>query len=203
MTTLRRRLLARFRTFLWNQAQYPDPELIYERMGLFGVSNFLHQCWDPTLTAEILRRHGADIHPEAWPVGPHITLHEAVGSYANLSLGRHAHVGKEVFFDLSEKIVLEESAAIGMRSVIITHLNVGEGYANNPKQRLFPTKRQPVILRRGAAVGARCVILAGVEIGEDAIVNAGVVVEKDVPPRTIVRSSKVRDDYTMPERFFR
>jgi acetyltransferase-like isoleucine patch superfamily enzyme len=197
-----RMILSRLRTLLWNQAQYPDPELIYGKMGLFGITNFMAQCWDPTLTAEILRRFGADIHPEAWPIGPRVTLHEAAVDYGNLSIGRHAHVGKEVFLDLSDRIVLEDAAAIGMRTMILTHLNVGEGYADNPKQRIFPTKRAPVIIRRGAAVGARCVILAGVEIGEDAIINAGVVVEQDVPPRTIVRSSRVRDDYTMPERFF-
>lgn len=197
-----RMLLSRLRTFLWNQAQYPDPELIYRKMGIFGITSFLEQCWDPSLTRELLRRFGADIHEETWPVGPHLTVHEAPHDYSNLSIGRQAHVGKEVFFDLSDRIVLEDAAAIGMRTVILTHLNVGEGYADNPKQRIFPTKRKPVIVRRGAAVGACCVILPGVEIGEDAVVNAGVVVEQDVPPRTIVRSSKVRDDYTMPERFF-
>jgi acetyltransferase-like isoleucine patch superfamily enzyme len=197
-----RGILSRLRTFLWNQAQYPNPEHIYAKLGLFGITNFLKACWDPTLTNDILRRFGADIHPEAWPIGPHVTLHEAVHDYANLSVGRHAHVGKEVFLYLSERIVIEDGAAVGMRTMIITHLNVGEGYDDNPKQRLFPTKKQPVTIRRGAAVGARCVLLAGVEIGEDAIVNAGVVVEESIPPRTIVRSSRIRDDYAMPERFF-
>jgi len=198
-----RELLSRIRTFLWKQAQYPDPEIIYRQHGLFGVTAFLKQCWDPDLTKSVLRRFGADIHPDCWPVGPNLTLHEAVGGYSNLSIGAHAHVGKEVFLDLTDRIVIEESAAIGMRSIILTHLNVGEGYQNNPKQFLIPTKQKPTIFRRGCAVGARCVVLCGVEVGEDAVVNAGVVIDRDVPPRTIVTSSRLKDDYTMPEKLFR
>jgi acetyltransferase-like isoleucine patch superfamily enzyme len=193
----------RLRTFLWKQSQFPDPEQIYRESGLFGICGFLKQCWDPDLTKQVLRRFGAEIHPDSWPIGPNLTLHEAVGSFSNLVVGAHAHVGKEVFLDLTDRIVIEDSAAVGMRSIVLTHLNVGEGYPNNPKQRLIPKKQKPTIFRRGSSVGARCVILCGVEIGEDAVVNAGVVIDRDVPPRTIVTSSKLKDDVVMPERFFR
>lgn len=43
-----------------------------------------------------------------------------------------------------------------------------------------------VTVRRGASVGARAVILGGVEIGEWALVAAGAVVTKDVPPYALV-----------------
>lgn len=48
----------------------------------------------------------------------------------------------------------------------------------------YPSK--PVRVRRGAWIGARAVILRGVTIGENAVVGAGAVVTRDVPPRTVV-----------------
>ena len=35
------------------------------------------------------------------------------------------------------------------------------------------------------------------------MINAGVVIDRDVPPRTIVKSNHVEDDYEIPARFFR
>jgi len=43
-----------------------------------------------------------------------------------------------------------------------------------------------VTVRRGGRIGAGSVILPGITIGEDALVAAGSVVTRDVPPRTIV-----------------
>lgn len=42
------------------------------------------------------------------------------------------------------------------------------------------------ILRRGARIGANATLLPGVVIGEDALVAAGCLVTRDVPPRMIV-----------------
>jgi acetyltransferase-like isoleucine patch superfamily enzyme len=47
-------------------------------------------------------------------------------------------------------------------------------------------------VRRGGRVGAGAVILPGIEIGEDALVAAGSVVTKNVPPRVIVMGAPAR-----------
>jgi len=44
-----------------------------------------------------------------------------------------------------------------------------------------------VTVRRGGRIGAGAVVLPGIEIGEDALVAAGAVVTKDVPPRKVVK----------------
>ena len=44
----------------------------------------------------------------------------------------------------------------------------------------------PTIVGRRASIGSNSTILCGVTIGEEAIVGAGSVVTKDVPPRKIV-----------------
>lgn len=47
-------------------------------------------------------------------------------------------------------------------------------------------------VRRGASIGSGSTVLCGVEIGEGAIVGAGSVVTKDVPPHTIVAGNPAR-----------
>ena len=50
----------------------------------------------------------------------------------------------------------------------------------------------PTIVRRGATIGSGATILCGVEIGENAIVGAGSVVTRNVPPATIVAGNPAR-----------
>ena len=51
---------------------------------------------------------------------------------------------------------------------------------------------QPTVVKRGASIGSGAVILCNVTIGERAIVGAGSVVTKDVPPHTIVAGNPAR-----------
>jgi UDP-2-acetamido-3-amino-2,3-dideoxy-glucuronate N-acetyltransferase len=50
----------------------------------------------------------------------------------------------------------------------------------------------PTLVKRGASIGSNATLLCGITIGEDAIVGAGSVVTKDVPPRTIVAGNPAR-----------
>jgi acetyltransferase-like isoleucine patch superfamily enzyme len=47
-------------------------------------------------------------------------------------------------------------------------------------------------IKRGARVGVNATLLPEVVIGEDALVGAGAVVVKDVPPRTVVVGNPAR-----------
>jgi galactoside O-acetyltransferase len=53
-------------------------------------------------------------------------------------------------------------------------------------------ERQPVTIESKAWIGFNVIILKGVTIGEGAIVGAGSVVTKDVPPYTIVGGNPAR-----------
>jgi len=48
------------------------------------------------------------------------------------------------------------------------------------------------VVKRGASIGTSCTILCGVTIGESAIVGAGSVVTRSVPPKTIVAGNPAR-----------
>lgn len=197
-----RKLINYARARLWNQTQWPDPDVIYRHNGMAGLIALLQQTWDPRLIKELLGRYGAKIHPDCWPIGPNITMHECPDGFANLTVGSHVHIGKQVFLDLSNPLIIEDSVSIGMRAILLTHLNMGHGYPNKPLARLYPQKKKPTILRRGCSIGAAAVIACGVEIGEDSVVNAGVVVDRDVPARTVVNSTRHRENIRIPDRFF-
>jgi acetyltransferase-like isoleucine patch superfamily enzyme len=48
------------------------------------------------------------------------------------------------------------------------------------------------VVERGASIGSGAVILGGVRIGERALVGAGAVVSRDVPPATVVAGVPAR-----------
>jgi len=50
----------------------------------------------------------------------------------------------------------------------------------------------PTLVKRGASIGSNATILCGLTIGEGAIVGAGAVVTRDVPPHTIVVGNPAR-----------
>jgi UDP-2-acetamido-3-amino-2,3-dideoxy-glucuronate N-acetyltransferase len=51
---------------------------------------------------------------------------------------------------------------------------------------------QPTLVKRGASLGAGAVILPGLTIGEFAMVGAGAVVTRDVPPYAVVMGNPAR-----------
>ena len=48
------------------------------------------------------------------------------------------------------------------------------------------------IVKKGASIGAGAVILPGITIGENALIGAGSVVTKDVPPNTVVAGNPAK-----------
>ncbi len=76
--------------------------------------------------------------------------------------------------------------------------------ANDPHPICVDCLRGPTI-RRGARIGIGAVLLPGVEVGAFALVGAGAVVTKDVPPRAVVYGNPARvhgsvDDIVCPTR---
>jgi len=50
----------------------------------------------------------------------------------------------------------------------------------------------PTLVKRGATIGSGATLLGGITIGEQAMVGAGSVVTKDVPPRAVVAGNPAR-----------
>lgn len=100
--------------------------------------------------------------------------------------GKNIHFGERVFvnsgcrFQDQGGITIGDDALIG-HNVVIATLN----HAIDPAQRAV-TEPAPVRLGARVWIGANATILPSVTIGDGAIVAAGAVVTKKVPPNTIV-----------------
>lgn len=61
-----------------------------------------------------------------------------------------------------------------------------------PRSKVFPEKFLNTIVRKGASIGANATILPGLEIGPGAMVGAGSVVTRSVPPNAIAVGNPAR-----------
>lgn len=102
------------------------------------------------------------------------------------NIGRNIHLGKRVFInhacsflDLGG-IVIEDNVMIGPRVNITSENHPVEAKS---RKTLVPGK---VLIKENAWIGAGATILPGVTVGENSVVAAGAVVNKDVPPNTVV-----------------
>jgi acetyltransferase-like isoleucine patch superfamily enzyme len=85
-------------------------------------------------------------------------------------------------FDLADTIIIEDGVTFGPEVMLIT----GAHEIGLEGRRAGPLSPKPLKICKGAWLGARCLILPGVTIGEGAVVGAGAVVTKNVPPNVIV-----------------
>lgn len=145
------------------------------------------QAISPTLRA-FGARIGANVRFRS-PVVIHNSRPERGRYYENLQVGADCYLGRELFLDLQDQIVIEDQVTISHRVMILTHTDAGQSPL---KDQYIPTSQAPVIIRRGAYIGANVTILEGVEIGEASIVGAGAVVTRSVPAATVVAGVPAR-----------
>ena len=61
-----------------------------------------------------------------------------------------------------------------------------------PRSKQYPDKFLKTIIKSGASIGANATILPGITVGKEAMIAAGAVVTKDVPPFAIVKGNPAR-----------
>lgn len=112
------------------------------------------------------------------------------GGFRALSIGHDCFVGDEVLIDLAAPVVLEDQVTVAVRSMLLTHHNVG--YHDHPLQSRYPSKAAGVTIRRGSMIGAGATILLGCTVGPEALVGAGSLVTKNVAPGEVVAGVPAR-----------
>jgi len=126
-------------------------------------------------------------------IGDHTTVHESALIAANLgqiTIGRHSWVGP---FCL---VYGNGDVSIGDNVLIAAHTSINT-VSHHFERCDIPINDQgiycdPVTIEDDAWIGMNAVILQGVRIGKGAIVGAGAVVTRDVPPWSIVMGVPAR-----------
>ena len=96
-----------------------------------------------------------------------------------LRLGNNTHINRDCLLDARGGITVGSRVSISHRVVIMT----GSHDYNTEN---FSFVRKTVIIDDYVWIGVGAIVLGGVRIGEGAVVCAGAVVTKDVPPYTVV-----------------
>jgi len=100
--------------------------------------------------------------------------------------------------NLTGNMLIEENVFISMN---VTTANDNDIYLR--RFGLLPLEFRGPIIRRFAVIGLSAMLLPGVEVGEGALVAAGAVVTKNVPPWTIVSGVPARYMREVPEEWRR
>ncbi len=102
----------------------------------------------------------------------------------NASIGKNCKISSHTF--ICEGVYIEDNVFVGHN---VTFINDKHPRSVNEEGTMQTESNWEVIetfVKKGASIGSSSTILCGVTIGENAIVGAGAVVTKDVPPNTIV-----------------
>jgi acetyltransferase-like isoleucine patch superfamily enzyme len=97
---------------------------------------------------------------------------------AELSIGKGTYLNRNVEVVAQKSVRIGGNVKIGWDVVIMdTDLHGHSGR---------PARAKPVVIEDDVWIGCRAVILKGVHIGAGAIIAAGAIVTKDVPPLAVV-----------------
>ena len=102
----------------------------------------------------------------------------------NASVGRRCKISSHTF--ICEGVTIEDNVFIGHGVMFINDSYPRATAANGNLQTEADWKVERTVVRKGASIGSGATILSNLSIGENAVVGAGSVVTKDVPPRSIV-----------------
>lgn len=106
------------------------------------------------------------------------------------AIGQNCKISSHTF--ICEGVTVEDEVFIGHGVTFINDLYPRATTGSGGLQTEDDWKVIPTVVKQGASIGSGATILAGVTIGEQAIVGAGSVVTKDVPPRTVVAGNPAR-----------
>ena len=117
-----------------------------------------------------------------------------IGAFVEIQKG--AYIGKRVKVSshtfICEGVTIEDEVFIGHGVMFINDKYPHATNLDGSSQSEADWKVVSTLVKSRASIGSNVTLLCGVTIGEGAVVGAGSVVTKDVPPYTIVAGNPAR-----------
>ncbi len=167
-----------------NSLCLPYYKFVFLIFGIDYICGILLRAYSGKKILFLLSNFGATIDSNV-QIYPPIIVDNAwvTGDFSNLYIERDVYVGRQVFFDLSDEIIIGQNTAISARVGIITHMDTGPV---NPLSSYYPRKTGKVEIGSNSWIGFGVVILSGVTIGDFVAAGAGAVINKNIPGYSVV-----------------
>jgi len=123
-------------------------------------------------------------------IGDDVKIGTFVEIQKGVKVGNRCKISSHSF--LCEGVTLEDDVFIG-HSVTFTNDRYPRATNGNGQlQTDADWTCLPTLVKRGASIGSGATLLCGITIGENAMVGAGSVVTRDVPPDAVVAGNPAR-----------
>lgn len=118
------------------------------------------------------------LHKIAFFVPGGATIRPWLHRLRGVKIGKDVFISQLVYIDElhPENVTIGDNSSIGLRTSIFTHFYWG------PRR---PECKGKVVVESDVFIGPHCVILPNVRIGEGAVIRAGTVVSRSVPPHVL------------------
>jgi acetyltransferase-like isoleucine patch superfamily enzyme len=133
--------------------------------------------------SQFINLYGCEIG-DGTKIGPFVEIQK------NAVIGRQCKISSHTF--ICEGVSIEDNVFIGHGVTFINDSFPRATNADGSLQTESDWSVEQTQVKAGASIGSGATILSNVTIGERAIVGAGSVVTKDVPPQTIVAGNPAR-----------
>ena len=101
-------------------------------------------------------------------------------------------IGARTFVNYGCSLAATGRVSIGADCLLGPYVNITDNAFHDLRDRARQPEPRPVIIGNGVWIGVRAIILPGVTVGDGAVIGAGSVVTKDVPPNGVVAGNPAR-----------
>jgi acetyltransferase-like isoleucine patch superfamily enzyme len=146
---------------------------------------------------------GVFVHPQALLESTRVGAGTRIWAFAHVlpgaTIGRDCNICDHVFIE--NDVVVGDSVTVkcgvqlwdGIRLEDRVFIGPNVTFSNDPFPRSQrPREHRPTVVKYGASIGSNATILPGLTIGREAMVGAGAVVTRSVPPNAVVVGNPAR-----------
>ena len=123
-------------------------------------------------------------------IGDDVKIGTFVEIQKGAKIGNRCKISSHTF--ICEGVTLEDNVFVGHGVMFTNDLFPRATNEAGELQSEADWKCLPTLVKRGASIGSGATLLCGITIGENALIGAGSMVTKDVPPNTIVAGNPAR-----------